>query len=226
MENFFDTVLSGSMTVGIFFLIVGVALVSGLVTSFIMSFKMKTSKRFFITNTILPAVVALVIALVNGSIGAGLAVAGAFGLVRFRSTNGTAEEIGSIFISVASGFAFGMGYLAYGAIISILFALVYIGLSYLNIWKHKGNTEMLLRITVPEDLNYGDAFEDTLAHFTKEHELIRVKTTNMGSLFKLSYRIRMKNDAEQKEFLDEIRERNGNLEVMVMPYADVAAETL
>ena len=219
MTNFFGTIFSDSMTVGTFFLMVGVAVANGLLISFIFSFKMHSSKRFFISNAITPAVVAMVIALVNGNIGVGVAVAGAFGLVRYRSAQGTSEEIGAIFISVASGLAFGMGYLAYGVLFSIIIAVIYLGLTYLPIFEHKDkNLYKILRITIPEDLDFNEAFSEILSHYGSEHEYLKVKTSDMGSLYKLEIKIKLKKENEAKMLLDEVRERNGNLEVALTPF--------
>jgi len=219
MENLFDSIFNGSITAPTFLIMIASSLLTGLALSFLMSFKMHTSKRFFIINSILPSVVAMIVALVN-NIAAGLAIAGAFSLVRFRSAQGSSEEIGSIFIGVACGLTFGMGYIAYGVIFALVMALIYIGLTYLPIFTHKAaQAEKVIRITVPEDLNYDEEFADIFAHYTKEHELIRVKTIDMGSLFRLEFRVRMKNPDEVKVMIDELREKNGNLEIQFMPYS-------
>ena len=223
MENLFKSIFNNSITVGAFFIMVGVSLATGLVISFILSFRMQSTKRFFISNAIMPAIVAMVIALVNGNIGAGIAVAGAFGLVRYRSAQGTSEEIGSIFISVATGLAFGMGYIAYGIVFGILMALFYLLLTYLPIFTHKEQASTrLVRITIPEDLNYEEAFEEIFNHFTKEHEYLRVKTSDMGSLYKLDVRVVLKNVKEVKEMIDEIRQRNGNMDVSCQTYINTS----
>ena len=220
MENFFDTVFaSGSVTPPTYFLMAGIALASGILFSFLMSFRVRANRRFFIVNAILPVAIGTVICFVNGNIGAGIAVGGAFALVRFRSAQGTSDEITSILVTMAGGIAFGMGYLAYGAIIMAALALIYIGLTFLPIFTHANLAEeKLLRVTVPESLDYGSIFDDTFAHYTKEAELVGTKTVNMGSMFRLSYRVRLKNIKEQKEFIDEIRTKNANLEIALLPY--------
>ena len=223
MDNFFGTIFTESMTVTTFFIMVGVSLLTGLLLSFIMSFKMHSSKRFFISNAITPAVVAMVIALVNGNIGVGVAVAGAFGLVRYRSAQGTSEEIGAIFISVAAGLAFGMGYLAYGVIFTVVITLAYLGLTYLPIFDHKDqNLYKLIRVTIPEDLDFEEAFEEIFKHYGSEHEYLKVKTSDMGSLYKIEVKIKMKNSSEGKAMLDEIRQKNANLEVSLAPFIHAA----
>lgn len=220
MENFFETVFaSGSVTPSTYFLMAAVALVSGVLFSFVMSWKVRANRRFFLVNAILPVAIGTVICFVNGNIGAGIAVGGAFALVRFRSAQGTSDEIASILITMAGGIAFGMGYLAYGAIIMIGLSLVYIAMTFLPIFSHSAlESEKLLKVTVPESLDYATIFDDTFAHYTKEAELVGTKTVNMGSMFRLSYRVKMKNLKEQKEFIDEIRTKNANLEISLLPY--------
>ena len=220
MENFFSSIFaSGSVTPASYFIMAATALLSGILFSFLISFKVRANKRFFLVNAILPVSIGTVICFVNGNIGAGIAVGGAFALVRFRSAQGTSDEIASVLITMAGGIAFGMGYLAYGAIIMVALSLAYIGLTYLPLFSHASlDSEKLLKVTVPESLDYASIFDDTFAHYTKEAELVGTKTVNMGSMFRLSYRIKMKNLKEQKEFIDEIRTKNANLEISLLPY--------
>lgn len=193
-----------------------VAIIAGIAFSFMCFFKSKSSKSFLITLALLPASVAMVIMLVNGNIGAGIAVAGAFSLVRFRSAQGSAKEICSIFIAMAGGLAFGMGYLAYGVIFVIVSGALLMLFSSVRIWEHRINaTEKLLKISIPENLDYNLVFEDILAKYTKSNKLIKVKSTNLGSMFQLSYEIVLKDVALEKSFIDELRCRNGNLEIML-----------
>lgn len=223
MENIFDSIFSDTITAGSIFLMLGIALVSGIVISLIMSLRLRSSKGFFITCALLPAVVGMIIALVNGYIGTGvgIAIAGAFGLVRFRSAQGKAEEIALLFISAAMGFAFGAGYVAYGAIFGIIMSLLYVLLTFLPIYNHKYFAkEKLLKVTIPESLNYPEVFAESFEHYLRESELVAVKTTGMGSMFRLSYRIVMKNPKEEKEMIDELRTKNGNLEISLLPYTD------
>lgn len=221
MENFFESIFnSSSITVGTYFAMIGTALATGLLYSLLLSLVMHSSKKYFIANAIMPAIIAIIIAFVNGNIGAGLAIAGAFGFIRFRSAQGSADEIGMMFVTCAAGFAFGMGYLAYGAIFTLIIALAYIALTFLPVWNlsHKGE-EKMLTITIPEDLNYDEVLTPALKHYARTYSLLKVKTTNMGSLYKLSYLIKLKNYKEEKEFIDNLRELNGNLEVMMQSYA-------
>ena len=169
------------------------------------------------TLAILPAVVCVVILMVNGNIGAGVAVAGTFSLVRFRSAPGTAREIGAIFAAMGMGLIMGMGYIGYAALFTCL-----IGLALLCFAKfaseNKGTLKKSLRITIPENLNYSDVFEDILNNYTSSYRLRQVKTSNMGSLFKLSYEIVLKDPLAEKRFIDELRTRNGNLEISLSEY--------
>lgn len=213
----FDSVISNStMTPGIFFLCIGVALVSGFILSFMCYFKSESSKSFFITSSLLPAVVAMVIILVNGNIGAGVAVAGAFSLVRFRSAAGKAKEIVIIFIAMASGLAFGMGYLAYGVLFTLIAGVIMLICSATKIFEKKVNQlDKIIKITIPEDLDYTDVFTDVLKTYTSKYNLIKVKSINMGSMFRLTYEVTLKDTSIEKDFIDELRIRNGNLEISI-----------
>ena len=216
MGEFFSSIFTDETNVGSIFLMLLVALVSGLVYSYIVSFRMKSSRKFFITSSLIPAAVGMVICLVNGNIGIGIAIAGAFGLVRFRSAQGSSEEIISILVTSASGLAFGTGYLAYGSLFLVIIAVIYIGLSYAPIFEHKKfGRDRILKVTIPESLDYENELKDTFNHFTSHYEVIQVKTAEMGSLMKLIYVIRMKNPKEEKELIDEIRTKNANLEVLI-----------
>lgn len=220
----FDSVFtSASVTVTEFFTMAGVSLVAGLLYAWIMSFRVRSTKRFFLVNAILPFVIATVITFVSGNIGAGVAFGGAFALIRFRSAQGTADELASILIAMCGGVAFGMGYLGYGALILIGLAALYFAISLLPIFEHKTLAqEKLLRVTIPESLDYIDVFDDTFAHYLKSYENVGVKTTGMGSMFRLSFKIRMKDPKEEKAFIDELRTKNGNLEIAVLPYVEAA----
>ena len=208
----FDGGTVATVSVQTFLLCIGTALVLGLLLALTYSFRSHTTRSFVATLAILPAVVCVVIMMVNGNVGAGVAVAGAFGLVRFRSAPGTAREIGTIFLAMAAGLITGMGYLAYAVLFTLILGLALL-LCQLLIRPTGGQS--LLRITVPEDLDYTQMFDDVFARYTKECETVSVKTTNMGSLFRLTYRITMKDTAEEKAFIDALRCRNGNLEVSI-----------
>ncbi len=215
----FDSIYSSVVTPSQFFLMAAAALVSGFLYSWIMSFRVRSTKRFFIVSALIPFVVSAVITFVNGNIGAGVAIGGAFGLIRFRSAQGSADEIAAILVAMGSGIAFGMGYLAYGVIILLGMAILFLLLNHISIFEHKNLAEdRLLRVTIPETLEYGGAFDDTFARYLKKAENVGVKTVGMGSMFRLSYRIQMKDPAEEKAFIDDLRTRNANLEISILPY--------
>ena len=163
----------------------------------------------FSALTVLPFLVQLVILLVNGNLGAGVAVAGAFSLVRFRSAPGSARDITVIFLSMTVGLCCGMGYWAP----AVLAALVTCGLLLLQKKPQTDPCERELRVTIPENLDYNDLFSDLFAGYTASCRLLRVKTVNMGSLYSLEYQVRLKETAKEKQLLDAMRCRNGNLEI-------------
>ncbi len=223
----FETIYAATVTASQFFLMAGLALAAGLVFAWVMSFRVRSAKRFFIVLTLLPFVVASVITFVSGNIGAGVAVGGAFALIRFRSAPGSADEIAAILIAMGAGIAFGMGYVAYGVLMLLGLALLYFLVSLLPIFEHKDpHPELLLRVTIPESLAYRDVFADTFARYLRSVESMGVKTTGMGSMFRLSYKVRLKNPAEEKALLDELRMKNGNLEIALLPVADDAGQQL
>ena len=216
----FDSIYSSSVTASEFFMMAGVAVLSGLLFAWIMSRRVRSTKRFFIVAALIPFVVGAVITFVNGNIGAGVAIGGAFSLIRFRSAQGSAEEITAILIALGAGIAFGMGYLAYGVIILLALGLLYFLFSSVHLFDSKpANEERLLKVTVPESLEYTDMFDDTFSRYLRKADRIGVKTTGMGSMFRLSFLIVMKDRKEEKAFIDELRTRNGNLEISILPYS-------
>ena len=221
----FDSIYSYSVTPAQFFTMAAAALITGVIFSWILSFRIHSSKRYFLVVSLLPLIVAAVITFVNGNIGAGVAVGGAFGLIRFRSAQGSADELVGILISMGSGIAFGMGYVAYGVMILIGLAMIYFLLSCVPLFEHNGMAkEQLLRVTIPESLEYNGAFDEIFNRYLKKHESAGVKTTAMGSMFRLSYKITMKNPDEEKQFIDELRTKNGNLEIAILPYSEDTAQ--
>ena len=216
----FDSIYSTTVTPPQFFLMTAVALVTGFLYAWIMSFRIRSTKRFFIVTSLIPFVVAAVITFVNGNIGAGVAIGGAFGLIRFRSAQGSADELAAILIAMGGGIAFGMGYLGYGAVIMLGLGLLYFLIAALPLFSHSGEDgALMLRITVPENLEYGTAFDETFGRYCRSVERAGVKTTGMGSMFRLSYRVRLLDPREEKAFIDELRTRNGNLEISLLPDA-------
>lgn len=210
-DTFAGSILQSGLTPVLFLICTAVSLLLGLGTALIYMHRSHYSKSFVITLALLPAMVQLVIMLVNGNLGTGVAVAGAFSLIRFRSVPGSAKEIGCIFFAMAIGLATGMGYLLFG----FLFFLVVGAALLLNATRfgESRQGDSLLRIVIPESLDYEGLFDDLFDQYTQAAELIRVKTTNMGSLYELTYQVRLKSPAAQKAFLDELRCRNGNLTI-------------
>ncbi|MGN0382992.1 MAG: DUF4956 domain-containing protein [Eubacterium sp.] len=172
----------------------------------------KYSKNFVVTLVILPILVQAVIMMVNGNLGTSVAILGAFSLVRFRSIPGTAKEICTIFFAMAVGLATGMGYIGFAAIITAIVSLVMIVLS-LTRFGNKNSSSKMLKIVIPENLDYGNEFDDIFKKYTKKAELERVKTTNLGSMFDLTYEITLKENISEKEMIDELRTKNGNLSI-------------
>ena len=208
-----------------FLLCLGVSLILGLVIAFVYMYKTKYTKSFVVTLALLPAVVCAVILMVNGNIGAGVAVAGAFSLVRFRSAPGSAKEIVTIFLAMVSGLISGMGYVAISALFTIIMSIMYILYSVIDLGKKKQETVYkTIKITIPEDLDYTNVFKDLFEEYTNSCELIRVKTVNLGSMFKLTYDITLKDSSKEKEFIDKIRCRNGNLEITISKQENINNE--
>ncbi|MCD8026831.1 MAG: DUF4956 domain-containing protein [Clostridiales bacterium] len=225
LETIFGGVFSDSSTetiaVSDFLLCVAASLIIGIFLAISYTYKTRYTKSFVLTLATLPAIVCAVIMMVNGNIGAGVAVAGAFSLVRFRSVPGTAKEIGAIFLAMASGLLTGMGYLGYAVLFALIMGLITLLYQMLGLGKSaKKAKEKTLRITVPEDLNYTEAFDDLFDKYTSDCENVAAKTTNMGSLYKLVYNITLKDTSQEKKFIDELRCRNGNLEINLSQQED------
>ena len=217
----FDSIYTTIVTPSQFFIMAAASIVTGFLYSWIMSFRVRSTKRFFIVSALIPFVVGAVITFVNGNIGAGVAIGGAFSLIRFRSAQGSADEIASILVAMGSGIAFGMGYIGYGIVILLALALLFLLLSHLPLFEHRSMAaDQLLRITIPESLEYNGAFDDVFEHYLRKVENAGVKTTGMGSMFRLSYKVQMKDPSEEKAFIDELRTRNGNLEIALLPYTE------
>lgn len=199
-----------------FLLCVACALAAGLILAGMYTYRNRYSRSFIMTLALLPAVVCVVIMMVNGNVGAGVAVAGAFSLVRFRSVPGTAKEIGALFLAMGAGLILGMGYLGFAFLFVLILGAVMMLYNRLDFGgKRSGAQEKTLRVTIPEDLNYTGVFDEILDRYASVWELDSVRTTNMGSLFKLTYQLSLKDAGSEKELIDELRCRNGNLEIMV-----------
>ena len=188
------------------------AIICGFIIAGTYMIKNKYSKSFVITLVLLPSIVELVIILVNGNIGTGVAVAGAFSLVRFRSAPGRGQEITSIFLAMAVGLATGMGYIGVAILFTLLVTVISLLLNVMNFGIDSRGSR-ILRITVPEDLDFEGRFEDIFSKYMKSFEYDEVKTTNMGSLYKITLSVILKEGISTKEMIDELRTRNGNLDI-------------
>ena len=209
-------------------ILIGITLVISLIYTVITSLKLRATKSFFITSILMTMIVASVISMValfldgteSGAVRIAT-VAVALGLIRFRSANGRAEEMLVLFGGVAFGLIAGLGYVVIAAIIALVLAGLYVLLSMVKIFKFKtvGN-EKLLKITIPEDLDYNEAFDAILKTYLKSYELVEIKTTGMGSLFRLSYKVELLVKDSEKQLIDEIRIKNSNLEISLLPYVE------
>lgn len=215
-RGIFDTDMTAVISVSDFLLCLGCALVIGLILAGAYTCGTKYTRSFVATLALLPAVVCVVIMMVNGNVGTGVAVAGAFSLVRFRSVPGSAREIGAIFLAMCSGLVAGMGYLAYALLSALILGGIMLAYNRMGLGTRK-NAERYktLHITIPEDLDYSGVFDKILREYTSEYEVVQVKTTNMGSLFKLTYNLTLKDVEKEKELIDALRCRNGNLEITI-----------
>ena len=209
----FDSSAASAVSVGPFFICLAVALLAGAGIALTARHSRGFSHSFLVTLFFLPALTCVTIMMVNGNVGAGVATAGAFSLVRFRSAAGTAREIALIFLSMVCGLVLGMGYVAIGVLFALLLCAAYLLLERYN--PERRMARRSLRITVPEDLDYEHAFDEPLNRYCAHWELKQTKTTNMGSLFRLSYDITLKPQSSAKALIDELRCLNGNLEIAV-----------
>ena len=220
------SMLSDMDKIVISLIIIAITFVISMIFTLLVSLKMRGTKSFFITSSLMPVIVAAVISMVSiflndTSSGAVriATIAVALGLIRFRSVNGRAEELLLLFAGIAIGLISGLGYVVFAAIFALLVAILYLTLTSLKLFDGKRfANEKLLKITIPESLEYDEAFDDTFTKFLKKNELVEVKTTGMGSLYRLSYRIELKDKKQDKAFIDELRIKNGNLEISILPY--------
>lgn len=209
-------------------IVIGLSFAIGLVYTLIISIRLKATKSFFITSIMMPMIVTSVISMVSlfldGTATGAVRIATiavALGLIRFRSANGRAEEMLILFGGVAFGLIAGLGYVLIAAIIAIAISGLYVLLSSVKVFKFKTvGDEKLLKITIPEDLNYSEAFDSILKTYLKSYELVEIKTTGMGSLFRLSYKVELLVKDSEKQLIDEIRVKNSNLEISLLPYVE------
>lgn len=213
-RGLFDTEAVTIISVSDFLLCLGLSLVLGLVMAFVYMYRTRYTKSFVVTLALLPAVVCIVIMLVNGNVGTGVAVAGAFSLVRFRSVPGTAKEICTLFLAMGAGLISGMGYLGFAVLFTVVMCVMFALYNRMDFGAKKNSeTYKTFTIVIPEDLDYSEVFHDIFEEYTSQYDLACVKTTNMGSLFKLTYHVSLKDVKKEKEMIDKIRCRNGNLEI-------------
>ena len=226
-RGLFDAETASVISVADFMICIISSLVIGWMISVMYMYKNTYSRSFIVTIATIPAIVCVVIMMVNGNVGAGVAVAGAFSLVRFRSAPGTAKEIGVLFMAMGVGIISGMGYFAYAFLFVVILGgmdLFYAQIDF-GIKKHPA-LQRTLHVTIPEDLDYVEVFDDLFAEYTEKHSLVNVKTTNMGSLFKLTYQITFREANVEKAFIDAVRCRNGNLEVALSNQENGEAEMM
>lgn len=191
-----------------------VALILGIAVAFTHMKTSKTSKGFLITLATLPLLVMAVMIMINGNLGTSIAILGAFSLIRFRSIQGDAKELLSVFFVMMIGLALGMGHVLFAIFITIISIAAIFLFSYTNFLEPNINNRTL-QIVIPEDLDYDNVFNDIFKKYTSKAELIKTKTMNMGSLYKLTYDVTIKRGVKEKDFLDEIRVKNCNLKVLL-----------
>ena len=224
-KGLFDTDLIRVISVTDFLLCLGVSLLIGVLMVLAYMYRTRYTKSFVVTLALLPAVVCVVIMMVNGNVGTGVAVAGAFSLVRFRSVPGTAKEICTLFLAMGAGLIAGMGYLGFAILFTAIMCIMFIFYNRLDFGTKKNSKKFkTLTITIPEDLDYSGVFDDIFAEFTVAHDLACVKSTNMGSMFKLTYNVVLRDITREKEMIDKIRCRNGNLEITISNQVTVGTE--
>ncbi len=221
MPAILDTVLGGQNTVAVFLLCLATALVCGVLCALAAAYRTYTTKSFLISLILLPMIISTVIMMVNGNIGTGVAVMGAFSLVRFRSVPGKAKDIATIFLAMTAGLACAAGYIAIALLFTVIVCVVIVVLAHIPMGTQR---TMDLQITVPETLHISDAFGDIFATYTKSCRLVRTKTANMGSLYKLFYKVQLKDKNQVQEMIDALRVRNGNLEISLAEAEDSIEE--
>jgi len=218
LESLFTTTVSETITIGGTITIILSALAFGLLISIVY---MKTNKKdeysqsFVVTMIMLPAIIAMIILLVGSNIARAFSLAGAFSLIRFRSAPGDSKDIAYVFFTLGVGLACGMGYIAYAALFAIILCMVMIVLYYTKFGISK-NTPMRIKITIPEDMSYQGVFDEIFDQFTTSCKLVKIKTTDFGSLFELAYDVNLIENVDTKELIDRLRCKNGNLSVALL----------
>ncbi len=212
-NSIFDSTTTGlSITTGL--ICAGVALLLGVIIAITHMKTSQTTKGFLTTLATLPLLVMAVMIMINGNLGTSIAILGAFSLIRFRSIQGQAKDLLSVFFAMMIGLACGMGHILFAVVITIIAVVAIVFFSYTH-FLEPNKKQRVLKIVIPEDLDYEEVFEEIFKKYTSRADLTRMKTMNMGSLYKLTYDITMKNGVKEKDFLDEIRVKNCNLKVLL-----------
>ena len=214
-ESIFTSTADNSINISQAAISLGASIVIGVIIAIVYMYISKKEgyqKNFIIGLLMLPAVVSVVILLVGSNVARAFSMAGAFALVRFRSVPGSAKDIAIVFFAMASGLACGLGYVTFACVFVVIMIVILILLTVFNFAQPHTDIKQL-RITIPESLNYSDVFDDVMNKFTEKAELRKVKTTNMGTMFELSYNVVVKDSVNEKEFIDNLRMRNGNLNI-------------
>lgn len=227
-NTIFTAVSDGSISIAQAAIAIGTAFIIGFIIAAVYMFMCKKEgyqKNFIIGLAMLPAVVAVVILLVGSNVARAFSMAGAFALVRFRSAPGSARDISIVFFTMAAGLACGLGYVTFAVVFTVVMLLVIIGATLMGFGDRMADRKQL-KITIPENLNYSSVFDDIFDKYTSEYRLERVKTANMGTMFELTYNVRLKDNDKQKQFIDELRVRNGNLNIMMSLIQDGGSAVL
>ena len=223
LNSILSSISSSSISTSEFLLCTAASLVLGAVISSIYMFRNSVSKQFAITLALLPVIVQVIITMVGGNLGTGVAVAGAFSLVRLRSVRGDGKDICSVFLAMAVGLATGTGYIGIAALLTVIVGMMSMLYTATRFGESKAADKELV-ITIPENLDYTGIFDDLFGEYTSNNELVRVKTSNMGSLYRLTYHVTLKDQAREKAFLDDLRCRNGNLDIVCGKRSTVKTE--
>ena len=213
MSNIFGSIFTGSLTLGQFLLAVVASMILGFIVALVFMFRNTYTKSFISALILIPAIETVVIMLVNDNLGVGLSVAGSFALIRFRSVKGNAKELVAVFLAMTIGIICGTGFIVIAGIYTLLLSFVMFILALSGLGKMSEN-ERYLKITIPESLNYDEVFDKILDKYASSWELESIKTLTLGSLFRVDYKVTLKDPAQTKKMIDEIRTRNGNLEIM------------
>ncbi len=219
----FSTVLTGTLTMTAVAECMGAALVCGLIVSLTYRLCEHPTKSFLMTLALMPVIVTIVIMMVNGNIGVGVAVAGSFSLVKFRSLPGKASDILTIFLVMALGLCTGMGYIALAMAATVLFCIVYLLLAKTDLLEPETSYRSL-RIMIPEDLDYTEVFDEVFKKYTRSAKVQMTKTVNLGTMYQITYDIELKDTSKEKEMIDQLRIRNGNLAIISSRNSNVSAE--